>query len=134
MHHLVNRTAILSQHHRIRDKNAACMHITWHHVHRQAGGNCTDANFYFWTIFQLFFFIQMRPGPTHQLPNIFWIFGNFLTLQSPLGHSISYNHEKNKFQTLNAVFSVITIFGKKVNRSPEVNGQCPGYFYTTIMR
>ena len=51
-----------------------------------------------------------------------------------LGHSISYNHEKNKFQTLNAVFSVITIFGKKVNRSPEVNGQCPGYFYTTIMR
>ena len=51
-----------------------------------------------------------------------------------LGHSISYNHEKNKFQTLNTVFSVITIFGKKVNRSPEVNGQCPGYFYTTIMR
>ena len=51
-----------------------------------------------------------------------------------LCHSISYNHEKIKFQTLNAVFSVITIFGKKVNRSPEVNGQCPGYFYTTIMR
>ena len=41
---------------------------------------------------------------------------------------------KKPFQTLNAVFSVITIFGKKVNRSPEVNGQCPGYFYTTIMR
>ena len=51
-----------------------------------------------------------------------------------LVHSISYNHEKNKFQTLNAVFSDITIFGKKVNRSPEVNGQCPGYVYTTIMR
>ena len=39
-----------------------------------------------------------------------------------------------KIQTLNAVFSVITIFGTKVNRSPEVNGQCPRYFYTTIMR
>ena len=55
-------------------------------------------------------------------------------IDTSLGHSISYNHEKNKFQTLNAVFSVITIFGKKVNRSPEVNGQSPGYFYTTIMR
>ena len=30
-----------------------------------------------------------------------------------------------KKKNLNAVFSVITIFGKKVNRSPEVNGQCP---------
>ena len=58
----------------------------------------------------------------------------FYNCDTSLGHSISYNHEKNKFQTLNAIFSVITIFGKKVNRSPEVNGQCPGYFYTTIMR
>ena len=58
----------------------------------------------------------------------------FYNCDTSLGHSISYNHEKNKFQTLNAVFSVITIFGKKVNRSPEVNGQCPGNFYTTIMR
>ena len=58
----------------------------------------------------------------------------FYNCYTSLGYSISYNHEKNKFQTLNAVFSVITIFGKKVNRSPEVNGQCPGYFYTTIMR
>ena len=58
----------------------------------------------------------------------------FYNGDTSLGHSISYNHEKNKFQTLNAVFSVITIFGKKVNRSPEVNGQCPGYFYTTIVR
>ena len=58
----------------------------------------------------------------------------FYNCDTSLGHSISYNHEKKKIQTLNAVFSVITIFGKKVNRSPEVNGQCPGYFYTTIMR
>ena len=58
----------------------------------------------------------------------------FYNCYTSLGHSISYNHEKNKFQTLNAVFSVITIFGKKVNRSPEVNGQWPGYLYTTIMR
>ena len=28
----------------------------------------------------------MGPGPTHPLPNYFWIFGIFLTLQSPLGH------------------------------------------------
>ena len=26
----------------------------------------------------------MGPGPTHPLPNYFWIFGIFLTLQSPL--------------------------------------------------
>ncbi len=34
--------------------------------------------------FSNFFFIQMRPGPTHPLPIFFWIFGIFLTLQSPL--------------------------------------------------
>ena len=66
--------------------------------------------------------------------NLLYILYTFYNCDTSLGHSISYNHEKNKFQTLNAVFSVITIFGKKVNRSPEVNGQCPGYFYTTIMR
>ena len=60
------------------------MHITWRHVHRQAGANCTDAKLYFWQIFQFFIFIQMGPGPTHPLPNYFWIFGIFLTLQSPL--------------------------------------------------
>ena len=49
----------------------------------------------------------------------------FYNCYTSLGHSISYNYDKNKFQTLNAVFTVITIFGKKVNRSPEVNGQCP---------
>ena len=60
------------------------MHITWRHVHRQAGANCTGAKLYFWQIFQFFIFIQMAPGPTHPLPNYFWIFGIFLTLQSPL--------------------------------------------------
>ena len=34
--------------------------------------------------FPIFFFIQMGPGPTHPHPNYFWIFGIFLTLQSPL--------------------------------------------------
>ena len=29
------------------------------------------------------------------------------------GKELSNNHEKNQFQTLNAIFSVITIFGKK---------------------
>ncbi len=29
------------------------------------------------------FFIQMSPGPTYPLPIFFWIFGIFLTLQSP---------------------------------------------------
>ena len=47
---------------------------------------------------------------------------------------MSYNYGGNKFKTLSAVFSVITIFGEKVNRSPEVIGRCPRYFYTTIMR
>ena len=61
------------------------MHITWRHVHRQAGVNCTDVKLYFWTIFQILLKIQMGPGPTtHPLPNYFWIFGIFLTLQSPL--------------------------------------------------
>ena len=54
------------------------------HVHRHAGANCTDAKLNFWTMFP-FFFIQMGPGPTHPLPNYFWIFGIILTLQSPLG-------------------------------------------------
>ena len=53
-------------------------------MNHQAGSNCTDAKLYFWTIFQFFFIIQMGPGPTHPLPNYFWIFGIFLTLQSPL--------------------------------------------------
>ena len=52
-------------------------------MHRQAGANCTEAKLYFWTIFQ-FFFMQMGPGSTHPLPNSFFIFGIFLTLQSPL--------------------------------------------------
>ena len=65
------------------------MHITWRHVHRQAGGNCTDAQLYFWQIFQFFIFIQMGPGPTHPLPNNFWIFGIFLTLQSTLRQTIA---------------------------------------------
>ena len=64
--------------------NAACMRTLRRHVHRQAAANCTDAKLYFLTIFQFFFFIQMGPGPTHPLPNYFWIFGIFLTLQSPL--------------------------------------------------
>ena len=54
-------------------------------MHRQAGANCTAAKLYFLTIFQFFIIIQMGPGPTHPLPNYFWIFGIFLTLQSPLG-------------------------------------------------
>ena len=62
------------------------------HVHRQAGANCTDAKLYLWTVFQFFFFIQMGPGPTHPLPNYFWIFGIFLTLQSPLLQS--QNHTR----------------------------------------
>ena len=70
----------------------------------------------------------------YQPKNIHLLYIDIRSINTSLGHSISYNQEKNKFQTLNAVFSVITIFGKKVNRSPEVNGQCPGYFYTTIMR
>ena len=39
----------------------------------------------------------------------------FYNCDTSLGHSISYNHEKKNFQTFNAVFSVITIFGKEVN-------------------
>ena len=58
-----------------------CMHA--HHVKQ---GRIVDAKLYFWTIFQ-FFFIQMRPGPTHPLPIFVWIFGIFLTLQSPLGQA-----------------------------------------------
>ena len=54
------------------------MHITWRHVHRQAGANCTDAKLYFWTIFQFFFFIQMGPRPpTSKLFLDFWNFFNF---------------------------------------------------------
>ena len=89
MRYLVNRTAIhvLSQNHRIRDKMLhAC--ISRRRVHRQAGTNCTDTKVYFWTIFQFFFIIQMGPGPTHPLPNYFWIFGIFLTLQSPLAANL----------------------------------------------
>ena len=52
-------------------------------MHCQAGANCTDAKLYFWTIFQFKKKIQMGPGPTHPLPNYFWFFGIFLTLQSP---------------------------------------------------
>ena len=54
-------------------------------MHHQAGANCTDANFYFLTIFQ-FVVVQnqMGPGPTQPLPICFWIFGFVLTLQSPL--------------------------------------------------
>ena len=32
--------------------------------------------------------------------------------------------KKNFVQTLNVVFSVITFFGEKMNRSPEVNSRC----------
>ena len=57
-------------------------------MHRQAGANCTDPKLYFWTIFRFFLKIQMGPGPTHPLPNYFWIFGIFLTLQSPLARTV----------------------------------------------
>ena len=40
--------------------------------------------------FPIFFFIQMGPGPTHPLPNYFWIFWIFLTLQSPLEMTFKY--------------------------------------------
>ena len=58
----------------------------------------------------------------------------FYNCDTSLGHSISYNYGGNKFQTLSAVFSVITIFGEKVNRTPEVIGRYPRYFYTIITR
>ena len=67
----------------------------------------------------------------YQPKNIHYTFYN---CDTSLGHSNKLQSWEKKIQTLNAVFSVITIFGIKVNRSPEVNGQCPGYFYTTIMR
>ena len=50
--------------------------------------------------FPIFFFIQMGPGPTHPLPNYFWIFGIFLTLQSPL---IANNKNENKYCSLHGV-------------------------------
>ena len=57
-------------------------HYRIHYACCQQGANCTDAKLCYWTIFH-FFFIQMRPGPTHPLP-IFLGFLDFLTLQSPL--------------------------------------------------
>ena len=38
----------------------------------------------------------MGPGPTHPLPNYFWIFGIFLTLQSPLGALQSQKSQQKK--------------------------------------
>ena len=86
MRHLVNRNAIhvLSQNHRIRDKML--------HACTSRGATCTakqgrivqTQNFIFGRFSNFFFFIQMGPGPTHPLPNYFWIFGIFLTLHSPL--------------------------------------------------
>ena len=59
------------------------MHITWRHVHRQAGANCTDAKLYFWTIFHFFLSKWDLDPPTH-FQIIFGFLEFFLTLQSPL--------------------------------------------------
>ena len=59
------------------------MHITWRHVHRQAGANCTDAKLYFWQIFQFFFY----PNGTWTHPptsKLFWDFWNFFNFAKPL--------------------------------------------------
>ena len=55
------------------------MHITWRHVHRQAGANCTDAKLYFGTIFQFFFYpnLTWTHPPTSKLFLDFWNFFNF---------------------------------------------------------
>ena len=89
LRYLVNRTAIHvpRYYHKITEYEIKCCM----HACTSRGATCTvkqgriaDTNLYFWTIFQFFFIIQMGPGPTHPLPNYFWIFGIFLTLQSPL--------------------------------------------------
>ena len=55
------------------------MHITWRHVHRQAGANCTDAKLNFWMIFQFFFYPNgtWTHPPTSKLFLDFWNFFNF---------------------------------------------------------
>ena len=84
MLHFVNRTAIQVLSTKSQNKHAACMHITWRHVHRQAGANCTDSKLYFWTIFQKKI-IQMGMGP-HPLPIFLWNFFNFAKPLRPLGN------------------------------------------------
>ena len=87
MRYLVNRTAIhvLSQNHRIRGKMLpACT---------SRGATCTvkqgrivqTQNFIFGRISNFFLLSKWDlDPPTHPHPNYFWIFGIFLTLQSPL--------------------------------------------------
>ena len=62
------------------------MHITWRHVHRQAGANCTDAKLYFWQIFQFFIFYPngtWTHPPTSKLFLDFWKFFNFAKPLTP---------------------------------------------------
>ena len=130
MHHLVNRTAIqlLSQNHRIRDKMLhAC--APWGATCTAKQGRIVDAKLYFWTAFQ-FFFIQMGPGPTHPLPNNFWIFGIFLTLQNPLVTfetrqyptclSRTVHFGRRKFRPLNCTISCYYV-ARKVGRKVGTN-------------
>ena len=76
-----------------------CMHA--HHVAPRAPpsrGKLYRRKTLFLDDFPIFFFIQMGPGPTHPLPNYFWIFGIFLTLQSPL--SECGRHRDNRRTTI----------------------------------
>ena len=60
------------------------MHITWRHVHRQAGRTVQMQNFIFGR-FSNFFFIQMGPGPTHPpTSKLFLDFWNFFYFAKPL--------------------------------------------------
>ena len=47
---------------------------------------------------------------------------------------MGYNHENNFIQTLNAVFSIITFSGTKMNRSEVIGPGFNNYLYTTIWR
>ena len=56
----------------------------------------------------------MGPGPTHPLPNYFWIFGIFLTLQSPL-LPILFADDTNVFLTGNNIDQMIEIMNGELN-------------------
>ena len=76
-------STVLSQNHRIRDKMLnAC--APWGATCTTKQGRIVQMQNFIFGQFSNFVFFQMGPGPTHPLPNYFWIFGIFLTLQSPL--------------------------------------------------
>ena len=72
--------------HKITEYEIKCCMYTHHGAPRapSSRGELYRHKTLFLDDFPIFFIIQMGPGPTHALPNYFWIFGIFLTLQSPL--------------------------------------------------